>query len=473
MNLIVLALLSFSCGAITAADKQAINQLLQDSINEQQLRGVTSVAVVDEHGLAFFTAYSRDGSRFDKNTPFLIASHTKAMTGTLFAILADEDRIDINRPVSQYDKALLSSPKLNGDDITIKQLLTHTGGFTSIQHTFATAYLGYDDNAALVQALNQQVLVAPDKSFRYSNTGPIVASMILETVTGKSWQQLMQEKLFSPLGLSNTTTGISDVDTIIPAITSAKDGEVFSRGHHKTDKTMHAAGGVVSTISDMATWLQVNINQDHSALAKHNIFVPLHSKQVPQSKDYFSYRRDGYTLGWDTAEYNGERILTRFGNYGGYSTHVSFMPERKLGIIAFTNLDSAYALPHLLANFAYNRLLNKDNTAAKLAEEKERVKAAITRTFSEAPDLQQIVAASTFPARQLGSYSNEQSWPSMVFYVEAEQVKVRWGVLSGTLLKKEEEYYANLGVIERPLSFQLNEDQSATVTNGSLRYSHQ
>jgi CubicO group peptidase (beta-lactamase class C family) len=468
--ILALTLVQLPSNAITKVEKSAISHTIKQTVDNHSLRGAHFVALVDENGLVFFDSYTRDATRLDENTQFLIASHTKAMTSTLFAILADNNDIDLNQPLSAYSSQIVTNKKVDVDNLSINDLLTHQSGFTSIQHTFETAFLGYQDNNSLVSALNERVLVAPDKSFRYSNTGPIVSAMIAESELGKSWGDLIITRLFQPLGLNHTTTRISEAKDILPAITSSSNAEVFYSDHHKTDQTMHASGGVVSTANDMATWLKHNINQDFSKLAKNNIFTQLHSPQVKQDRSYFTYQRDAYTLGWDMATYNGERLLTRFGNYGGYSVHVSFMPEHKLGVISFTNLDAAYVLPHVLANFAYNTMLSKDNTQTMLQQELLRLNTSIQKTYNQAPDFKQIVAAKDFSSEQLGEYVNGQTWPAMTFYTQQQQVKVKWGVLSGFLLKNADEFHAHFGVLDRPLVFSVDENNQPVVTNGSLVY---
>lgn len=468
--ILALSIVHLPCNAISNADESAIGQTLKETVDTHSLRGAHFVALVDENGLVFFDSYSKDGTSLDENTQFLVASHTKAMTSTLFAILADSNEIDLNKPLSRYSSQIVTNKKVDVEHLTIKQLLTHSSGFTSIQHTFETAFLGYKDNNGLIAALNNQTLVAPDKSFRYSNTGPIVSAMIAEAELGESWSDLMATRLFQPLGLKNTTTRISQAKNILPAITSSKNTEPFYYEHHKTDLTMHAAGGVISTANDMATWLKHNINQDFEKLSKGNIFTGLHNAQVKQDRNYFTYQRDAYTLGWDMATYNGERLLTRFGNYGGYSIHVSFMPEHKLGVITFTNLDAAYVLPHVIANYSYNTMLKKHNTQTMLQQELPRLSASIQKTFEQAPDVKQIVAAKDFSSEQFGVYVNEKDWPAMTLYTQAQQVKVKWGVLSGFLLKNADEYHAHFGVLDRPLVFSVNENNQPQITNGSLVY---
>ena len=89
-------------------------------------------------------------------------------------------------------------------------------------------------------------------------------------------------------------------------------------------------------------------------------FKDLHGKSTDQERTYFTYDRFGYSLGWDLATYQQDTILTRFGGYAGISFHLSFIPSKKIGIVAFSNENRAGRLPHLMANYVYN-LIGKNS----------------------------------------------------------------------------------------------------------------
>lgn len=467
---IIIILISVLTTSVQATEdlQKDIGRALKTLSESNELIGTHFVAVVDKNGLIFTESQSSEQSHFNNDTQFLVASHTKAMTSTLLAVLHEKKKINLYKNVTEYDRNLLTNKKLQPDNISLHQLLTHTGGFTSIQHTFKTAFLGYETKHELVESLNYKTLVAPNFQFRYSNTGPIVASMAAESALGKSWGELMKTQLFTPLGMSNTSTKIND--NILPSIVTAKSGKVFEQGHFKTNKTMHASGGIVSTVNDLSLWLQANINQDAKAFGGHNVYKLLHDKQVEQNKTYFTYQRSGYSLGWDIASYNGEKLLTRFGNYGGYSIHVSFMPDRQLGVIAFTNQDTAFALPHVIANYAYNSILNKDKKSLLFKQESKRLEKSITKSLSSAPETGQIVTASNMLQNIIGTYKNKQKWPDKFIYLENERVKVKWGELTGLLLKVDGKYQAHFGALQRTLSISVDEDGELEIKNGSLIY---
>ncbi|WP_218354617.1 serine hydrolase domain-containing protein [Alteromonas lipotrueiana] len=471
-NLTILILILYSVLTIIVHASEDIQKdvgtVLRDLVDSNHLIGTHFVAVVNENGLLFTEHQSNRPRPLNNDIQFLVASHTKAMTSTLLATLHENKEINLFKSGNQYKRSILINKRLQAKSITLDQLLTHTAGFTSVQHTFKTAFLGYENKNELVESLNYNTLVAPDFQFRYSNTGPIVASMIVEAELDKSWGELMKSHLFMPLGMTSTSTKINS--DILPSIVTGKDGKIFRQGHYKTNKTMHASGGVVSTINDLSLWLKANINQDSKAFGGNNVFEYLHKKQVEQDNTYFTYQRSGYSLGWDIANYNGEVLLTRFGNYAGYSIHVSFMPKQKLGVIAFTNQDIAYVLPHVIANYAYNSITGKSNKLSLLQQESKRLEQSIRKSLSAAPDVSQILTSSNLPSNIIGAYENENKWPVMNIFLENDQAKVSWGELIGLLLKVDGKYKAHLGSLQRPLTIKIENDGKIGLKNGSLPY---
>ncbi|WP_417657165.1 serine hydrolase domain-containing protein [Pseudidiomarina aestuarii] len=459
---------------------QQLPSTLEQLYQKHQLKGDLLLAVVDKSGLRYSYTLNAQGNEPGKNglsadTPFLIASHTKAFTGTLAQVLAAGGEFQLSAPIETYLADEITHPKIASDSITVTQLLNHTAGFTSIMHTFKTAFLGYQTEAELIEALNTDTLVAPAGVFRYSNTGPILAARAMENATGKSWKKLMDEKLFSPLGMHHTSSTLSayPAGAILPSIEVGADGEVLRTGLFKTDGTLHAAGGSVSTLGDMAKWLQFNLNQGDELSASADFFTPLHAPTTSQEKTYYTYERTGYSLAWDIANYHDNTILTRFGSYAGMSFHASFMPEQGVAVIAFFNDQRGYVLPHLAANLAYNLVIAPELAQSRYAEEVKGVEKSIAREQANALAPSARVTFTPEWQSHLGTYINTDGWPAITLTEKDNQVWLSSGVLAGPLYANEEEagsYIVNLGSLRRPIKLSVSEAGEVTLMNGSLEY---
>lgn len=453
---------------------------IQKVYKKYEFRGDFLFAVVTDQGLQYYTTLNRHGdvdNGLDINTPFLISSHTKAFTGTLGQILSESKEIDLNAPLSKYLDAQLYNPKISKDALTVKQLLNHTAGFTSVAHTFKTAFLGYESQQDLSESLNETVLVASPGKFRYSNTGPILAAQAIEGATKNSWQSLMIQRIFVPLQMENTSfsTRRFNNKSILPMIEVSSEGELFRQGVFKSDRTLHASGGVISTLKDMAKWIEFNILQGDTLSDSPLFFEKLHNATVEQNKQYFTYLRKGYSYAWDIAEYQDWKILTRFGGYGGMSFHASFIPDKSMGIVAFFNESTGFALPHLAANYWYNLNFNKASAQQVLAEELVQFDKIVLREEKTLLSNKSLVRAKKFDSKWLGTYvtGDKGGWPEMQLYHGKGGIWARWGDLSGPLIKTElsgSKYVAALGPIRRSLKFDLSNDGDLIILNGSIKY---
>jgi len=440
---------------------------------EKGMFGEFIFAVVDENGLAYSfninkSKLSGNKSSIDNNSPIYIASSTKAFTGTLLKILDQEKKLDLTKSINDYLPLLNYNDSVDTKNITIKNLLNHTHGTFSTSMTWKTAFLGYSgNNSELINDLNNDFLYDPSGKFRYSNVGPIVASMVVEDVTGKTWKSEMKDHIFKPLKMENTSANVSDFETknIIPSITVSKERGIIEKGFYKKDITMHAAGGIISTVNDLSKWLSANIREDNILLTK-NSWQELHNSTTPQDKKYFTYNRSGHSLGWDIAEYQNEKILTRFGNLAGISFHMSFMPDRKVGIIAFSNDNRAYILPHLMANYAYN-LVNDLPADSIFTSEKAMFDKSFNRENEISyPKNSELLSESDSNDQLLGLYNNSENWPDISIHKNQNHYIFKWGILEGKIFEEEKgNYTSNLGVLTR--NFQIKGDSLLT---GSLKY---
>lgn len=446
---------------------------LKEIFKAKDLYGDFLFAVVDENGLAYSFALDRDilegkKSSLDNDTPLYIASHTKSFTGTLLKVLESQEKLDLNNSLVDYIPSINFNGEIDHKLISLRSYLNHTHGVFSNPLMWKTAYLGYSgSNSELIDDLNMYARFDPSHKFRYSNVGPIISGMVVENVTGNSWKIEMKDQIFTKLGMENTSANISDYnpDQILPSYTANSEDGIIAQGIYKNDTTMHAAGGIISTVNDLSKWLKANINQDSALLSKSS-WVELHNSSTIQDKEYFTYHRTGYSLGWDVAEYGDETLLTRFGGYAGISFHASFMPYKKIGIIAFSNDNRAFALPHLMANYAYN-LINEKAADEIFEIEKERWEKSFDREDVNPLSADYtLLESSPNMDKSVGKYRNTENWPLISIENKDDGYKISWGSLTGDLYINEEgSLISDFGVLIR--GFKIEGDSLQT---GSLIY---
>ncbi len=435
-------------------------------------------ALVDENGLAYSYVLNDDilngrRSTVDENSPIYVASQTKAFTGTLLSILNEEGIIDLDKSLHEYLPELTLQDSVDTDQITVRRLLNHTHGINSTPFIWKTSFLGYGGtDRELIDDLNADFLYDPSGRFRYSNAGPIIAAMIVDAVTGNSWKEEMKKRIFLPLEMMNTSTNVSDFDknTIVPSLTVTKNNVVFYSGFDKDDLTMNAAGGILSTINDLAKWLRANINHDERILKTQRSWEGMHEPTTSQDRMYFTTHRFAYSLGWDITDYRGDTILSRFGGYGGISFHASFIPARKIGIIAFSNDSRAVRLPHLAADYAYN-LMKKAPDAGDVFESEKKMFAENFERNSNGPlpEPENRLTPNAANDELTGHFVNASGWPDIEIEITDSAYLMRWGVLEGpvyAIQDPDQPYIGALGVLDR--TFTVRDDSLFT---GSLKYS--
>ncbi len=445
---------------------------IKNIYKEKSLYGDFIFAVVDENGLIYSFALNRNilegkKSTLDSDSPIYIASHTKSITGTLLKILEEKGTLNLNNSLANYLPELNYNDSIDTKAINLKSLLNHTHGTISMPFIWKTAFLGYSgENSELINDLNNNFKYDPSRKFRYSNAGPIIASMVVDKVTGNTWKDEMEKHIFEPLKMNNTNGYVTNFDfnTIRPSITASKERGVIETGFYKKDVTMHASGGIISTVNDLSKWLHANIKQDTLLLTK-NSWADLHTSTTEQDREYFTYKRFGYSLGWDIAKYQNNTILTRFGGLAGISFHISFSPDKNIGIIAFSTDNRASTLPHLMANYAYNQLdlLPADSI---FEVEKKRFNEVFEKKNEKSYSNESDLLENNPNNNILGVYQNKLGWPKISITKKDNYYIFSWGVLNGKIYKtKNDHLVTRLGVLNR--NFKIKNDSLLT---GSLIY---
>lgn len=365
-KLALLLLLAAAC--TTYRPSRDIGAFIDRTLREEPVMPSLGVAVVKDGRVVYLR---------EPETPYYIGSTTKAYTGLACAILAQRGALDLDAPVSKYlpEVTLAKAP-------TLRAFLTHTSGVDSDPIVFHTAYSGEHTTPRLIALLNAAKPAQP--GFQYDNLGYVVASLVLERVTGKPWQDVLDELVFTPLGMRHTTARMSTAGHLPTGYLFGRNGELTPISLVKSDRTMHAAGGIVTTPADLARWLAANVSNgrlDGKQVLPAAAFEEAHRLQVAtDSVKRGEFKSRGYALGWYDGTYNGESILFHGGGYPGWQSLFSVMPRRGIGVGVMTNTSSplAQAAALALAAAIYDRLLERPNlTLTELHEQLARGRKAM------------------------------------------------------------------------------------------------
>jgi hypothetical protein len=196
--------------------------------------------------------------------------------------------------------------------------------------------------------------------------------MVLETVHGESWKDVVHREVIAPIGMTGTTAYLSRIERDRIAMPHAATPDGFAHaGVAKDDANMHAAGGHFASARDLARFLAAHISGgvvDGVRVLPADPIALSHRMHVDQDRDFGPFHRFGWAYGWDLGTYEGDTLIHRFGGFGGYRSHMSFMPHHDIGVAVLVNADGpGSAAADLVATYAYDRLLNKSGVDAKYA----------------------------------------------------------------------------------------------------------
>ncbi len=356
------------------------------------------------------------------DTRFYIASSTKSFTALAIAAMAARGEVGLDAPLADWIGGAPLPPDMAAS-VTLTDLLSHRSGLENEPIAFRAALSG-DHSPDVMRALLSETVKSADTphgAFRYTNTGYNLATTLLEGRFGRDWRALVDQEVLAPAGMTQTTAWISR---------ARKDG-VVAAGHvpdlagasspspqQKTDATMQSAGGLVSTASDMARWLEIQINDgviDGRRVFPAGLVASTHRPVVALKAVFGPYGRDGYGLGWYSGRYGDDVLVHHFGNFAGSRTHVSFMPDRRLGVAVMANEDLvAGELVDLVADYVYDRFAQRadldahyDAELAALVARRDKRRVALAASRAER------AARPWSLSRPIGSYVGTYVNPSM------------------------------------------------------------
>lgn len=327
-----------------------------------------AVSVVKDNKVIYVDAVGeRDPEKHLPVTPdsiFYIASITKTFVGTAIISLINEGKIELDAPVKRYLPRFELADAKATESITIRDLLTHSKGIDSDPVVWLDAYTGEITEDRYYRWLRE---VTPKGSHQYTNVHYTLLGRVIESVTGQPWKDFLDERLFQPMGMTRTTCYASemygDANSGIPTI---RAGDGFEAAKiRKNDSVMHAAGGMGTTVNDLARWIRMNLNggkiDDTTILPKkwidemHKLHASGGRSRIPS---WVPRTREGNGIAWMVGTYRDNVFIEHGGGYVGTAASVSFLPEKNMGIAVVSNSDGACA--QLVTMDIYDRLLGAD-----------------------------------------------------------------------------------------------------------------
>jgi CubicO group peptidase (beta-lactamase class C family) len=302
-----------------------LDELVSAYTNNESFNGSVLVAqkgvILLQKGYGYKNAAKKEMN--DGNTIYQIGSITKQFTSAVILRLQEKKKLSVHDKLSKYFPALPFA-----DSVNIENLLTHTSGiynYTNNADFMKTEAVKPTSQEKLFALFKDKPLeFEPGSKFSYSNSGYILLGYIIEKVTGKPYEKVIHEMIFTPLQMSH-----SGFDFAALSSPNRATG-YFSLS--KTDNTpativdssaSFAAGAIYTTVGDLYKW-------DRSLYTEKII-------SKASLKDAYTPRKDKYGFGWSIDTAYAKPVYKHGGGIFGFSTDILRSPEEDICIILFDN----------------------------------------------------------------------------------------------------------------------------------------
>ena len=315
----------------------SIDDYVEGRMNKRHIPGA-SVAIVQNGKVVQAKGYGLANVELSvpatANTVYQLASVTKTFTATAVMMLARDGKLGLD------DKITARLPDLPKawEEVTVRQLLNHTSGiksYTSVRDFFKTARKDYTQREILDLVAKEPMDFAPGEKWNYNNSGYFLLGMLIEKVTGKKYGEFLDERIFKPLGM--TQTRVNDLQAVIPnrAQGYSWNGKALRNGEYVSPTQPFSAGMLVSSVGDLVKW---DLALRSEALLKKST--------LDQMWTLTKLSKGGeaeYGFGWGIRKVNGHRMVAHGGGIPGFSTMISRFVDDDLTVIVLTNADDGNA----------------------------------------------------------------------------------------------------------------------------------
>jgi CubicO group peptidase (beta-lactamase class C family) len=352
-----------------------LDAFITKALKEYQVPGA-AVAVVQNSKAVLLKGYGvRDVTKpgaVDENTIFQLASVTKTLTGAAAATVVDEGKLDWDTPIFNYLPEFVGYDPYMTRYLTERDLLAQRTGWPAYTGDALDSF-GYD-RAEILRRLR---FFKPRYSLRevaqYSNPGFFVAGEVAAAASQKSWNDLLEQRLYKPLEMARSGTREKDLQNAnATAAHALADGKVVVVEPTKLDTTGAASSGT-STAADMSKLMLMFLNKGSyngkrilkpetvEEIFKRSMVSKIDFTDLPPINDKTGFY---YGLGVGSYDYAGHQIIEKGGALAGVRTILVLVPDKNAGIVILANLNLT-AFPEAVRAYFLNQLLGLDPEAGQ------------------------------------------------------------------------------------------------------------
>ena len=348
-------LLLAALAQVALAQNGSLNGLddyVQKAMKEWEVPGV-AIAIVKDDQIVLAKGYGvrkiGEPTAVDERTLFAIGSSSKAFTAASIAILVDQGKVKWDDPVTKYLPGFEMYDPYVTRELTVRDLLTHRSGLQRGD------FLWYGTENDRDEILRRARFLKPSWSLRstfgYQNIMYLAAGQLVAKVSGKTWDEFVQQHLFAPLAMTSSSTSVNALKTAANvASPHSKIDERLQPIPWRNIDNIAPAGSINSNVLDMAQWVRLQLGQ--GTIKNGRVFTAAAAKEMHASQTIIRYEPPyalwypeahflNYGMGWFLSDYRGRKLVDHGGAIDGMRALVALMPEEKLGVVVLTNLSGS------------------------------------------------------------------------------------------------------------------------------------
>lgn len=319
---------------------------LESELEERHIPGL-SAGVVYDQDLIWYQGYGvanvEKNIRAHENTVYRVASITKLFTATMLMQLRDAGELSLDEPVAKYlPDFQIESTFVDAKSPTFRQLVSHASGLAREGLHSGWRDMKMPAIEELMQSLQGMQMILPTmKEPKYSNLGIAILGYTLSKIAGKPYEDYIHENILNPLNM--TSSGFERdryseqeyaISYYLPSL-----GEPFAPAPHWNENGFRPAGGMYSTVTDMAKFIALQFREGEmggSQILGSSTLREMHNP-VLINENFTA----GFGIGWGIRPVAGYKVIGHSGGLPGYTTNISLIPALKLGVLVFTNTGTA------------------------------------------------------------------------------------------------------------------------------------
>lgn len=343
MLVAVITLTAFTFGvpassiAQTSLDTAAIDAFTARIMDLYDIPGA-SLTMIQDGRVLYTQGYGvRDLSLaapepINADTAFALASLTKSFTALAALKLVEAGELDLDTPIVSYVPEFTTQDVAAAKKITMRHLLSHTAGFVSDDVAWYTGKIT-DREQVVKHIATLPQKTQPGASFSYNNPGYAMAGIVIERISGKTWEDFVTQNVLLPLGMTETTPYFDAIRTL-PNHAAPHSLDVWA-GIRRTayfpfEQPTAPAGAMISTANDLVKYALFQLGDgtiDGKQFLPAALMAEMHTEQF----------QTGYGLGWSLSELDEMPVVWHSGSINGYASLLMLLPELNFAAIALMN----------------------------------------------------------------------------------------------------------------------------------------